>query len=50
MEKITTEVLLTTLFEYGFDKVDPVLFTLVLGKASIDDAKKKNLILDLIFH
>ena len=41
MEKITTEVLLTTLFEYGFEKVDPVLFTLVLGKASIDDANKQ---------
>lgn len=38
MEKITTEIFLTTLFEYGFDKVDPVLFTLVLGKACIDYA------------
>ena len=40
MEKITTEVLLTTLFEYGFDKVDPVLFTLILGKTAMDDAQK----------
>ena len=39
MEKITTEILLTTLFEYGFDEVDPVLFTLVLGKTVIDDAQ-----------
>ena len=38
MEKITTEIFLTTLFEYGFEKVDPVLFTLVLGKACIDYA------------
>lgn len=40
MEKITTEIFLTTLFEYGFDKVDPVLFTYTLGKACIDDANK----------
>lgn len=39
MEKITTEILLTTLFEYGFDKVDPVLFTLTLGKTCLDNAK-----------
>lgn len=38
MEKITTEIFLTTLFEYGFDKVDPVLFTYTLGKAVIDNA------------
>ena len=40
MEKITTEILLTTLFKYGFDQVDPVLFTLILGKTALDDAKK----------
>lgn len=40
MEKITTEIFLTTLFEYGFEKVDPVLFTYTLGKACIDDANK----------
>lgn len=38
MEKITTEIFLTTLFEYGFDKVDPVLFTYTLGKTVIDNA------------
>ena len=40
MEKITTEIFLTTLFEYGFDKIDPVLYTQVLSKTAMDDAKK----------
>ena len=40
MEKISVETLLTTLFEYGFEKVDPVLFSLVLNKTILDDTKK----------
>ncbi len=37
MEKITTETLLATLFKYGFDKIDSVLYVLVSGKISIDN-------------
>ena len=40
MEKINTETLLTTLFEYGFDKIDPVLYALVLEKAVLDNTNK----------
>lgn len=37
MEIINTETVVTSLFSAGFDKVDPVLFTLTLGKISLDD-------------
>ena len=37
MEKITTEVFLTTMFEYGFDEIDPILFTLTLGSIACND-------------
>lgn len=36
MNKISTEMLVSTLFKLGFDKVDPVLFTFTLGKISKD--------------
>ena len=45
MEKITTETLLATLFKYGFDKVDPVLYVLVSGKISVDN--QENNLFDL---
>lgn len=41
MEKITTEIFLTTLFKFGFDKVDPVLLTYMLSKTTIDNINKK---------
>lgn len=37
MEKISFEMLVSALFNLGFDKVDPVLFTYTLGKLSIKD-------------
>ncbi len=37
MEKINTEMFVNSLFVVGFDKVDPVLFTFVLGKLTSDD-------------
>ena len=37
MEKINTEVLVSSLFSIGFDKVDAVLFTYTLGQLSIDN-------------
>ncbi len=37
MEKISTEVLVSSLFSIGFDKVDTVLFTYTLGQLSIDN-------------
>ena len=37
MEKINTEVLVSSLFNIGFDKVDNVLFTYTLGQLSIDN-------------
>lgn len=39
-EKITTEVLLTTMFEYGFDKIDPILFTFTMGEIIWKDVKE----------
>ena len=36
MNIISTEMLVSTLFKLGFDKVDPVLFTFTLGKISKD--------------
>ena len=47
MEKITTEILLTTLFKYGFEKVDPVLYSLVLENIAIHNAKTQEF--DLVF-
>ena len=43
MRKITIETILTALFEYGFEKVDPVLFTMVLSKLAQDDANKQEI-------
>lgn len=37
MEKINTEVLVSSLFNIGFDKVENVLFTYTLGQLSIDN-------------
>ena len=36
MEKINTELLISTLFKLGFDKIDPLLFTYTLGKITKD--------------
>ena len=36
MEKINTEIIINSLFAIGFDKVDSLLFTYVLGKLSND--------------
>lgn len=41
MEKINTEILVSSLFSIGFDKVDSVLFTYILGKLSFDNQKLK---------
>ena len=37
MEKINTEILVSSLFAIGFDKVDALLYTYTLGKLSIDN-------------
>lgn len=37
MEKISFEMLVSAIFNLGFDKIDPVLFTYILGKISIED-------------
>ena len=39
MEKINTEILVSSLFTIGFDKVDPLLYTYTLGQLSIDNQK-----------
>lgn len=39
MEIINTEIVVSSLFNVGFDKVDAVLFTFVLAKISMDDKK-----------
>ena len=36
MEKINTEILVSSLFKLGFDKVDSILFTYTLAKITID--------------
>ena len=41
MEKITIEIFLTTLFKFGFDRVDPILLTYMLSKTTIDNINKK---------
>ena len=41
LEKINTEILVSTLFNLGFDKVDPVLFTYTLGKLSLVDKERQ---------
>ena len=41
MEKISTEILVSTLFNLGFDSVDPVLFTYTLGKLSLMDKERQ---------
>ena len=37
MEKINTEILVSSLFSIGFDKVDVALFTYTLWQLSIDN-------------
>lgn len=39
MEKINTEILVSSLFTIGFDKVDALLYTYTLGQLSIDNQK-----------
>ena len=39
MEKINTEILVSSLFAIGFDKVDALLYTYTLGQLSIDNQK-----------
>ena len=39
MKKINTEELLIVLFRYGFERIDPVLYTLVLEKVVLENAK-----------
>lgn len=39
MEKINTEILISSLFSIGFDKVDALLFTYTLWQISIDNHK-----------
>ena len=39
MEKINTEILVSSLFIIGFDKIDSLLFTYTLGQLSIDNHK-----------
>lgn len=41
MEKINTEILVSSLLVSGFDVVDPLLFTFVLGQLTIDDRNMK---------
>ena len=41
MEKINSEILISTLFLIGFDRVDSLLFKYTLGKLSIDNIEKK---------
>ena len=41
MEKISTEILVSALFNLGFDIVDPVLFTYTLGKISLEDKNQQ---------
>ena len=41
MEKINTEMLVSSLFNIGFDKVDSVLFSYVLGQLAIDNQELK---------
>ena len=39
MEKISTEILISSLLAIGFDKVDALLYTYTLGQLSIDNQK-----------
>lgn len=39
MEKINTEAIVSSLFVLGFDKVDSLLYTYLLGKLTIDNQK-----------
>lgn len=41
MEKINSEILISTLFLIGFDRVDSLLFKYTLGKLSVDNIEKK---------
>ena len=41
MEKINTEILVSSLFAVGFDKVDSVLFSLILGKIFVDNQQNQ---------
>ena len=41
MEKINSEILISSLFNLGFDKVDAALFTHTLGKISVAHGSEK---------
>lgn len=41
MEKINTEILVSSLFVTGFDQVDSILFTYTLGKLAIENRELK---------
>lgn len=41
MEKINTEILISSLFVIGFDKVDATLYTYILGSLSIENGNVK---------
>lgn len=44
MEKINSEIFISSLFAFGFPEVDPVLFTMLLRKFSIDNQAKQQFI------
>ena len=41
MEKINTEIVISSLFASGFDQVDALLYTFVLGQLSLDNQELK---------
>lgn len=47
MEKINSEILISTLFLIGFDRVDSLSFKYTLGKLSVDNIEKKSLYLKM---
>ena len=44
MEKINSEIFISSLFAFGFLEIDPVLFTMLLRKFSIDNQAKQQFI------
>lgn len=46
MEKINSEILISTLFLIGFDRVDTLLFSYTLGKLSVDNIEGKYFIFE----
>lgn len=41
MEKINTEILISSLLKAGYDKIDPLLFTFILNKITEENEKSK---------